>query len=77
MSEKSILLDETTLDILQGMHCVYNEYKEVLEWLDTPLQDIGGISPLEVINQGKGRRVLKYVNELLEDNLELIRAGTN
>lgn len=72
-----ITLSETTLDILQGLFCFYQEYKDTLEWLSTPNVNLGGPSPLELINNGKELRVLKFVNEMLKDRLESELAWEN
>lgn len=46
-----------------------NDYDKVYQWLVTKNLNLGGMSPLYLINRGQGAKVVKFIQDADEGNL--------
>lgn len=49
------------MDIIVGLHVVFNDYKEMSKWINTKNFNFGNYTPLELIFLGKGKKVARFV----------------
>lgn len=66
-----INLDETTIEIVIGLHIFFDDYKKAKDWINTKNLNFGGVAPLELINRGRGKKVLQFINNALEEGKRL------
>lgn len=62
-----IKLDPTTCEIIVGLHTHFNDFDKMCFWLvlDNPEM---GCKPIELINAGKGKKVLQLIDAALKEN---------
>lgn len=69
--ERAIWLDETTLDIIVGLHVFFSDYEKMMAWLTVDNLNLGGCSAIDLINRGRGKRVQEFINNALESNRQI------
>lgn len=65
---KEIPLTEVNLDIILGLHIIFSDYKKMIMWLTTKNLNFGGCAPLDLINSGRSKKVMEFINAAIERN---------
>lgn len=64
---EKVKLDEDLIDIIIGLHCFFNDIKKVKLWLNTENLNLGGSTPIDLIQRGRSKRVRGFINSALDD----------
>lgn len=62
-----IRLNPTTIEIIVGLHIFFDDYEKICHWLMAKNIELGDMSPIQLIRNGRDEKVLKYINSKLED----------
>lgn len=61
-------LDSDSVDIILSLHCFFSDVGKIILWLNTKNPCMGEVAPIDMINAGRGKKLLKWVNEQLDSN---------
>lgn len=64
-------MDKLTIEIVLNVHCFFNDIDKTYAWLKTKNPLLGDLSPLDLIKLGKGRKILKFVINCIDENKEM------
>jgi len=63
-----IELNETNVEIIIGLHCYFNDYKKIVEWLKTPIPILGNIKPAILMENNNASKLLEFIDDALDNN---------
>lgn len=49
------------VEIIIELHVIFGEYDKIVVWLKADNPHFGYISPINLINRGKGKKVLEFI----------------
>lgn len=61
----TILGSKELVEIILGLHVIFNDESKVAAWISTPNLNFGGASPAELISKKRGYKVLKFIDSAL------------
>lgn len=61
-------VNETNLEIVVGLHVIFNSYPKIKMWLTTKNMHLGNTAPLRLMQIGRAHKVLEFINASLEEN---------
>ena len=64
-------LDPTTCEIIVGLHVHFDDFNKMTSWLKAKNLNFGGCAPIDLINKGKGKKVLKFIDDALDGRGEI------
>lgn len=53
------------MDIIINLHCFFDDYDKMQAWLITENKDFGGVSPADIIVNGKAKYLIEKLDECL------------
>lgn len=56
-------VDPTTMEIVVGLHVFFDDYKKMATWLVTRNPFFGNVAPLKLIQLGKSKKVLDFIED--------------
>lgn len=65
-------INEKTIDIILGLHVYFNDIKKIKKWLTTKNPNFGNIAPLKLMQIGREKKVLEFINNALDENEAVI-----
>jgi hypothetical protein len=68
VSIASIELTPQSVEIIAKVHSILKDRDKVWLWLTTKNPHFGYISPLKLINVGRGHRVLQFIDVAIDEN---------
>lgn len=51
------------IEIIIELHVIFQDYKKIEAWLKCDNLNFGGTSPINIINQGRGHKVLEFIQD--------------
>lgn len=64
----AVVLDEDTIEIVLGLHCFFQDASKVNFWLHITNPMLGDVKPIDMINGGRGKKLLKWIESCLDGN---------
>lgn len=65
MKNKTLPIDETVMEIIVGLHIVFQpDYGKMCAWLKTENLNFGGSAPIDLINSGRAKKVLQFIDSV-------------
>lgn len=61
-------MSPTVIEIIVKLHNFFKSYEQVSAWLSIKNLNLGGLSPRQLIFEGREETVLKFINTSLEEN---------
>lgn len=70
LTEPMNLVEEAhdILNAIADLERIFDDQDKVAAWLGTPNPNLGGAIPLHLIIIGRGRKVLKFIENAIEEN---------
>lgn len=68
---KTIPIDSVVVEIITNVHCFFQNEKKTAFWMNTKNLNFGGVSPIEMINRGRGKKLLAWILGQLDENRPL------
>lgn len=66
-------MNPVDIEIIVGLHVFFQDYKKISVWLKTENTSLGGITPLHMMANGRSKKLLKFINTALDNNLESLK----
>ena len=61
-------LDNQLVEIIVKVNSILNDYNKTRAWLTTKNLNFGDISPMRLIERGRGHKVLEFIDDALFEN---------
>lgn len=61
-------VDKTFCEIIVNLHAFFNDCSKVSAWINTKNLNLGGYTPMTLIKDGRGKRVLQFIISALDEN---------
>ena len=58
-------------EIICNLHCFFQNFKKVSAWMSLKNNNFGGASPIQLIKAGRGKKVLDFIIEALDNDKSL------
>jgi hypothetical protein len=62
------VIDATTIKIIIAVYSFFEDAEKTQLWLRVGNPMFGGVAPLKLMNMGRGKKVLKVIEESLAEN---------
>ena len=49
------------VEIIIELHVLFDDYKKISAWLQTENYNFGGVTPIQLINRGRGKKVYEFI----------------
>ena len=66
LQTKAVIIDKLTIEIIINLHVYFSSYIKIYQWLTTENLHFGGVAPLKLIQIGKGKKVLQFIEDARE-----------
>ncbi len=61
-------IDETNLEIVVALHAFFDDFEKMKHWLTTKNLSFGDSRPIDIINRGRGHKVLYFIKTAIDEN---------
>lgn len=59
----NVKLTPETVEAIVNVHSFFKDYKKVYYWFTTSNLNFGGIKPIDLINRGKIKKLIEFIND--------------